>query len=602
MSQEDKEIGWRFPLNVEGGEKDGFNDSGIAYFVGEPISSLAREVIQNSLDAKVRPDVPVNITFEYIDLRYDDIGGTELDDAVDSCIQCLQHEEATKGDKKTLSALKDAQQCISERSIKSLRITDEHTTGLVERHWHALLKMRGVSYKDENLGAGGSHGIGKNAPFTISRLRTVFYWTSYLKDGSVHEKLQGKSVLMSHKRDSKDTRGTGYYGVKDGCEEIEEGIPTSFRILDEDGTPVQGTSITILGVKGLREWDRDVARRTVINYFLAIERNHLALTMKLPNKEYLLDRDGLYKYFSDNQEDSEINRYRILWELSKEQPTAEQIFDDLGKCRLWVRTGSDCPSPSMVAIARKTGMIVTTSLENLRQFPLYRAFIALFVFEDDKGNELMRQMENPKHDDFEPNRLEDEALGKKVLEEIKVWIREEIRKVAGPPESGSKIQLNETARYLPLKINQGSGAEGENEEGIGDRVKVNLRPIKRPSESRKGGKPRGKKKFSGHSQESIDEIIIYNVRIIQNDNNEYSLNFSHDGGDGTATMSLMEAGEAGNASRNDIMVVTGSKKSLLHQTPVLLTSGNRTKLKISSALQISNSAWVLKCTKFKRDD
>ncbi len=44
-------IGWRFPP-TNGGAGDGFNDSGIAHFKGSPISSLARETIQNSLDAE----------------------------------------------------------------------------------------------------------------------------------------------------------------------------------------------------------------------------------------------------------------------------------------------------------------------------------------------------------------------------------------------------------------------------------------------------------------------------------------------------------------------------------------------------------------------
>ena len=43
-------IQWRFPSN-DHGENKGINDSGIAEFKGNPLSSLAREICQNSLDA-----------------------------------------------------------------------------------------------------------------------------------------------------------------------------------------------------------------------------------------------------------------------------------------------------------------------------------------------------------------------------------------------------------------------------------------------------------------------------------------------------------------------------------------------------------------------
>ena len=44
-------IGWNFPLN-NGGLETGFNDAAIDTFAGKRLSSLVREVIQNSLDAK----------------------------------------------------------------------------------------------------------------------------------------------------------------------------------------------------------------------------------------------------------------------------------------------------------------------------------------------------------------------------------------------------------------------------------------------------------------------------------------------------------------------------------------------------------------------
>ena len=75
------EIGWRFPP-TSGGEADGFNNPGIAHFNGLPLASLARETIQNSLDALGTLDVPVHVEFELITLSPEDIGRDELAEAI----------------------------------------------------------------------------------------------------------------------------------------------------------------------------------------------------------------------------------------------------------------------------------------------------------------------------------------------------------------------------------------------------------------------------------------------------------------------------------------------------------------------------------------
>ena len=61
------------------------HDPGIAHFSGTPHSSLARETIQNSLDARDSYDHPVDVSFEMIELSPDDMGRVELSAAIDAC-------------------------------------------------------------------------------------------------------------------------------------------------------------------------------------------------------------------------------------------------------------------------------------------------------------------------------------------------------------------------------------------------------------------------------------------------------------------------------------------------------------------------------------
>ena len=62
-------INWRFPPN-NGGTIQGFNDSGIATFKGaELYNNLAREICQNSLDAKREDEDHVVVKFDLIIVR-----------------------------------------------------------------------------------------------------------------------------------------------------------------------------------------------------------------------------------------------------------------------------------------------------------------------------------------------------------------------------------------------------------------------------------------------------------------------------------------------------------------------------------------------------
>ena len=153
------EIGWKFPLNNDGGS-DGYNDSGIAHFKGSPQSSLVRETIQNSLDAPKTSGDLVHVSFEILDFNpkidgRDVLGKDELIEAISAC------ERHTDDDAVALSELRRARELLKQESVSCLRISDRNTTGLRSTngrdHFKALVKMRGVSLKSIEKGAGGSH-------------------------------------------------------------------------------------------------------------------------------------------------------------------------------------------------------------------------------------------------------------------------------------------------------------------------------------------------------------------------------------------------------------------------------------------------------------
>jgi hypothetical protein len=94
-------------------------------------------------------------------------------------------------------------------------------------------------------------------------------------------------------------------------------------------------------------------------------------------------------------------------------------------------------------MVRNTGMRIYDYQPKACRVP----FSGLFICTDQEGNKLLRKLEPPKHDIWDPKRTEDQS-GKKALDEIKLWIREEVKKL-NPLFAGSSFNESELAKYVP---------------------------------------------------------------------------------------------------------------------------------------------------------
>ena len=186
----------------------------------------------------------MEVSFEIEEIaRRDALGRDELAATVQAC-----REEIGDDDDKARAALDHASQLLLRDSLPYLRVSDRNTTGLRHRHWEALVKWQGASIK-ETRSAGGSHGIGNYAPFAVSPLRTVFYWTRFESDNeSSRELFQGKAVLMSHAAPDSgaETQGTGFYGIVDRCRALSgDSVPERIRRVERAEGRGNGTSLWI---------------------------------------------------------------------------------------------------------------------------------------------------------------------------------------------------------------------------------------------------------------------------------------------------------------------------------------------------------------------
>lgn len=267
---------WRFPHNNYTNE-NGLDTSDMETFKRDPISSLAREICQNSIDAAAGA-APVIVEFKQFKIDRELVPGiTELTEEIS---KCYQHKKSSQKEGKALEVLMRG---IKQEQISCLRISDFNTTGVEGASSNArgtpfynLTKGSGVS--DKSGSSGGPEGIGKFASFVVSSTNTVFFST-ISKD--TPRAFLGISKLRSRPFDEEPdllTMGTGYYSANDKNQPIldELKIDSSFVRTDSE----YGTDVYIIGFNDNTGWEYDIITKCLESFMVAIMKGTLEITVE----------------------------------------------------------------------------------------------------------------------------------------------------------------------------------------------------------------------------------------------------------------------------------------------------------------------------------
>ena len=238
--------GWNFPLNDDG-QENGLNDPGIETFKDHPLSSLAREVLQNSSDASDDSGRPVTVHFELFTIPAKQLPGfADFKKTLQACADYWKQSKATD------KFVKDALDVLAKPELSILKISDYNTTGLTvgvkgdrNSDWFMLTKSVGAS--DKNDGKLGSFGIGKHAPYACSDLRCVFYGT---RDTTSTTAAQGVAKLVTHRVGKSSTHGTGYFGITTG----NRPMPNFSALPDLFARKKTGADVYIMGFHDFEDW------------------------------------------------------------------------------------------------------------------------------------------------------------------------------------------------------------------------------------------------------------------------------------------------------------------------------------------------------------
>lgn len=432
---------WHFPTNAHG-KRPGFNDAGIDIFHGDPVGSLVRESIQNSLDAQRSDSDLVRVAFTLGEM---DNKARAIADDLKPAIQLGLAKAKGKQDPKAEYFYERALQIIGKSEGRTvLGIHDFGTTGLTgttddtldERSaWLALVKGSGDTVK-QNASAGGSYGHGSSAPLALSSFRSVLYYSRIVSDGGPEERFQGTSRLESLPAMPLIgiegwTQDQGHFGDGEKCgpligEEIPDWFVKQRSVAasgDEDFDT--GTSIYVMAPQisslGSRFWEA-VATAVVANYYYTIALGHLEVAL---GDEYVITSQSISGYLAalnlPAEDDSEIATKQTLDRLESSKTIAgdhEVInleIEGFGSVDLLFRL-DDSISRSRIGIARSNGMLITREPWMLTsdKFRGLRPFDLFVYVKNQAGSEILRQLEPPAHDAFEIERIDDPEQKKKV--------------------------------------------------------------------------------------------------------------------------------------------------------------------------------------------
>lgn len=425
--------GIRFLTN-EAGKVEGLAYAGFETFRGSPYTSCARETGQNSRDA-MRGSEPVRVSFDLLHVDRSDLPFTdELEHAVRCCLDAPQND-------KTKAHLERALTAISSPTVKVLRIADVNTTGLTgpiddpASVFTALVKGDGITNKPDETSA-GSFGIGKNAAFAVSELQTVIYSTCYQDAGAQQcFAAQGRLRLISHTDGERKCSAEGYWG-ETGFRAIEDVADVPAWLARSE----IGTSIYAIGFDEKDHWAERMTLSLVTNFFVAIDRGQIEFEVDgTPINSNSLDTvladEALESLAKAHDQLAELERARRLLLCTRSEAATRHpvTVAGLGEFTLHLLVSEGLPREVHVL---RNGIYITDNFakfsQPMRLFPGTREFTAVLepasTVEGRKPSALLKQLENPAHDAFEPDRIAEPLAQQQARNQIKKLISD-VRKI-----------------------------------------------------------------------------------------------------------------------------------------------------------------------------
>lgn len=464
----DNNLKWRFPQALHA-KKRGYSSAEFETFRRDPFKSLAREILQNSIDAKNSDEEPVRVEFKLFKMKKNNIPGiddfkAEIQNCYDTWYENTQNEMFKTWLNNMIAELE-------KEEITCLRISDFNTTGLrgvnsnneKNNQFLALTKGIGISEKNTTGMSGGSKGVGKYAAYGTSLFSLLFYSTKTVlnETGSI-----GVAELVSS--DCKDgsgdwTQGVGYFGID------EKHTPSS-NLLNLDPNFVRnenGTDIYIIGFKETIDWEKDVINKLLDSFLVSIYYKKLEIYI---NNIEITSTNLLDIINSDYIQDKELKNFMSQYRLisnTNNDVCIKTIDTDYGSLELYVLPLS---KEEEDLATHKCDMIRIPYMK-IKHFKLSQNIrvSALCIITDTQLGRYLLSIENPQHTDWEYKRIEDNSLRKEIILTMK-FVEDQIQTfVMECIKSGNTNEVDPygAGDFIP-SVEESGENKNDNEIDLGD--------------------------------------------------------------------------------------------------------------------------------------
>lgn len=421
MAGREKNCKWYFadqPNVQEVGPNNAMEQS----FKNHPYAALVRESIQNSLDAVLDKSAPVQVVFSFKEMNgcdYPEFFG--LKDHIKGCLDYYPNNDNAKAIYKPM--MKFFADNTHHDCLGYIRVSDYNTKGMsyekdkTDSPFYAFVRSAGVSAKDDTS-AGGSFGFGKAAYYLLSPISTIIVSTC---TSSGDKFFEGASSLCTHTYKGKKKVAFGYYDDQDGKPiSIEADIPAQFRRAEP------GTDINILGfdMEYKNEAVKEMIEAVLRNFWLSILDGKLEVNVNDVVNITQNTIEGLMEEYFEGIEDNTrkagyynprpyFNAVRFA-QTSKNYLLFEKNLTLLGHVYFYV---FKCKGAiDKIAYMRAPQMLVY-SQKHKTNYGMY----GVFYCNSEKGNDCLRNMENPAHNEWKVTNWRD---GKRQNPKARIVLRE----------------------------------------------------------------------------------------------------------------------------------------------------------------------------------
>lgn len=420
---------WLFP-NGKNLTPRGANDPAINSFLDNVIDSLTREVIQNSLDAKIKKNnKPVEVTFDLDEIQTKVIPGVEsIEDALEKAL-CYWEKKENIG---TLEFLQGFKKAITSNTVRVLKISDYNTYGLNDKSYDALIIGNGYTEKvDEN--AAGSKGIGKAAPFAISDLRLVFYNTVPTNSIPKHA---GVMNFVSFNCDVNDesiiTQERALYQAVD-----KNHVPYQISFnFDERKLDEYGTDLFIIGLREIDDdWEKRILLSAVNNFLVSILEKKLIIRVNktVLNHENLGEIITILEEFKKSHDEKKVFKDTINYYDALTNPERLEFeLDDRFTKYDFIKCKAD---GKLILLKREEAnrMILQTRISGMKIYDRDRIsgnimFTGVFRATGKKLDKFLKSLENTNHTGWSPDQLlENRKQAEEFLKDLYHWFKDTVK-------------------------------------------------------------------------------------------------------------------------------------------------------------------------------